>query len=274
IQIAPLWERAQPILQGKLESDTHKADPGHLQGRVVLDKVVFRYREEGQLILDRVSINAEPGEFVAIVGPSGSGKSTIFRLLLGFETPLSGKIYYDGQDLAQLDLQALRRQLGVVLQNGRLMQGSIFDNITGGALVSMNEVWEAARMAGFAKDIEQMPMGMHTVVSEGGSNLSGGQRQRMAIARSLLLQPRIILLDEATSFLDNNTQQIVTENLEKLNVTRIVIAHRLSTIRNADRIYVMEQGRIVQVGSFEELIQQPGLFARLVARQLEGSSLH
>ncbi|MFB2920437.1 MULTISPECIES: NHLP bacteriocin export ABC transporter permease/ATPase subunit [Aerosakkonema] len=274
IQIAPLWERAQPILQGKLESDTHKADPGHLQGRVVLDKVVFRYREEGQLILDRVSINAEAGEFVAIVGPSGSGKSTIFRLLLGFETPLSGKIYYDGQDLAQLDLQALRRQLGVVLQNGRLMQGSIFDNITGGALVSMNEVWQAARMAGFAKDIEQMPMGMHTVVSEGGSNLSGGQRQRLAIARSLLLQPRIILLDEATSFLDNNTQQIVTENLEKLNVTRIVIAHRLSTIRNADRIYVMEQGRIVQVGSFAELIQQPGLFARLVARQLEGSSLH
>lgn len=269
IQIAPLWERAQPILQGKLESDTHKTDPGRLQGRVVLENVVFRYREDGPPTIDRVSIQVEPGEFIAIVGPSGSGKSTLLRLLLGFEIPESGKIYYDGQDLAGLDLQLVRRQLGVVLQNGRLMQGSLFDNITGGALVSMNEVWQASQMAGLAKDIELMPMGMHTVVSEGGNNLSGGQRQRVAIARALVLQPQIILLDEATSFLDDRTQAIVTENLEKLNVTKIAIAHRLSTIRNADRIYVMEQGRVVQVGSFEELVRQPGLFARLVARQLQ-----
>lgn len=269
IQIAPLWERAQPILQGKLESDYQQADPGILHGKVALDNVVFRYREDGLTIVDRVSIHAEPGEFIAIVGPSGSGKSTIFRLLLGFETPLKGKIYYDDRDLAGLNLQAVRRQMGVVLQNGRLMQGSIFDNISGGALVSMDEVWEASRMAGLAKDIEQMPMGMHTIVSEGGTNLSGGQRQRLLIARSLVFQPRILLMDEATSFLDNRTQSIVTENLEKLNATRIVIAHRLSTIRHADRIYVMEAGKVLQVGSFEELIKQPGLFARLVARQLE-----
>lgn len=269
VQIAPLWERAQPILQGKLESDSQQADPGILHGKVALDNVVFRYREDGPIIVDRVSIHAEPGEFIAIVGPSGSGKSTIFRLLLGFETPLKGKIYYDDLDLAGLNLQAVRRQMGVVLQNGRLMQGSIFDNITGGALVSMDEVWEASRMAGLAKDIEQMPMGMHTVVSEGGTNLSGGQRQRLLIARSLVFQPQLLLMDEATSFLDNRTQAIITENLEKLNATRIVIAHRLSTIRHADRIYVMEAGKVVQVGSFEELIKQPGLFARLVARQLE-----
>ena len=268
IQIAPLWERAQPILQGKLEVDSQKADPGILTGRVVLDQVEFRYRQDGPLVLDHVSIHADPGEFIAIVGPSGSGKSTLFRLLLGFETPVSGKVYYDGQDLSGLDLPALRRQLGVVLQNGRVMQGSIFTNVTGGALVSMNEAWEAAKMAGFTADIQQMPMGMHTVVSEGGSNLSGGQRQRLLIARSLIFKPQVILLDEATSFLDNRTQAIVTESLEKLNVTRIVIAHRLSSIQHADRIYVMEAGRIVQVGSFEELIKQQGLFSRLVARQL------
>jgi ABC-type bacteriocin/lantibiotic exporter with double-glycine peptidase domain len=240
-----------------------------LTGRLALEHVTFRYREDGPLILDDVSVYAEPGEFIALVGPSGSGKSTVFRLLLGFETPLSGTVYYDGQDLAGLDIQAVRRQLGVVLQNGRISSAPIFDSITAGALVSLDEAWEAARMAGFAEDIEQMPMGMHTVISEGGSNLSGGQRQRLLIARSLVLKPKIILMDEATSALDNRTQSIVTESLDRLNATRVVIAHRLSTIRNADRIYVIEAGRVVQVGTFEELVNQEGLFARLVARQLD-----
>jgi NHLM bacteriocin system ABC transporter ATP-binding protein len=269
LEIVPLWERAQPILRSPLESDPTKADPGRLTGRVSLDHVTFRYREDGPLILDDASIQAEPGEFVAIVGPSGSGKSTVFRLLLGFETPLSGTIYFDGQDLAGLDIQAMRRQLGVVLQNVRISSASIFDSITAGALVSLDEAWEAARMAGFAEDIQQMPMGMHTVVSEGGSNLSGGQKQRLLIARALVLKPKIILMDEATSALDNRTQAIVTESLDRLKATRIVIAHRLSTVRNADRIYVVEAGRVVQVGSFEELVKQEGLFARLVARQLD-----
>ncbi|MBD2449027.1 NHLP bacteriocin export ABC transporter permease/ATPase subunit [Nostoc sp. FACHB-152] len=267
--IVPMWQRMQPILRSPLEFDSIKENPGQLVGHISLENVSFRYTENAPLILDNVSLRAEPGEFIAIVGPSGSGKSTIFRLLLGFESPLSGKVYYDSQDLAGLDVQTLRRKLGVVLQNGRIGSGSIFENITAGAIVSRDEAWEAAQMAGLADDIRQMPMQMHTVISEGGSNLSGGQRQRLLIARSLVSQPKIILMDEATSALDNHTQAIVTESLDRLNATRIVIAHRLSTIRNADRIYVMDAGRIVQVGNFSELIGQEGLFARLVARQLE-----
>ena len=269
LEIVPLWERAQPILQTEPESNIDKASPGRLTGRLSLDHVTFRYGEEGPLTLEDISVRAKPGEFIAFVGPSGSGKSTIFRLLLGFETPLSGTVYYDGQDLAGLDVPAVRRQLGVVLQNVRISNGSIFDSISSGALVTLEEAWSAARMAGFAEDVEQMPMGMHTVVSEGGGNLSGGQRQRLLIARALVLKPKIILMDEATSALDNRTQSIVTESLDRINATRIVIAHRLSTIRNADRIYVVESGRIVQSGNYEKLVNQDGLFARLVARQLD-----
>lgn len=269
LEIVPLWERAKPIVQSELESDPTKADPGRLTGRISLEHVTFRYREDGPLTLDDVTIHAEPGEFIAIVGPSGSGKSTVFRLLLGFETPLSGTVYYDGQDLAGLDVQAVRRQLGVVLQNVRISSAPIFDSISAGALVTLDEAWEAAKMAGFDADIKAMPMGMHTVISEGGTNLSGGQRQRLLIARALVLKPKIILMDEATSALDNQTQAIVTESLDKLNATRIVIAHRLSTIRNANRIYVVEAGRVMQVGNFDELVKQDGLFARLVARQLD-----
>ncbi|NEO03292.1 MAG: ATP-binding cassette domain-containing protein, partial [Moorea sp. SIO3I7] len=262
-------ERAKSIFQEKPESDINQQDPGRLSGHIVLDHLSFRYREDGPLIIDDISIHANPGEFIALVGPSGSGKSTLFRLLLGFASPITGTIYYDGQDLAGLDVTGLRRQLGVVLQNGHVQQGSIFHNITSGALVSHDVAWEAARMAGLAVDIEKMPMGMHTVISEGGSNLSGGQRQRLLIARALVNKPKIILMDEATSALDNRTQEIVTDSLEQLHATRIVIAHRLSTIRNADRIYVLEAGRIVQTGTFAQLSQEEGLFARLVARQLD-----
>lgn len=270
LNIIPLWERAQTIVKAEPEVDSSKTDPGRLTGRLALEHVTFRYREDGPLILDDVSIHAEPGEFVAVVGPSGSGKSTVFRLLLGFETPASGTVYYDGQDLAGLDVNAVRRQLGVVLQNGRISTGSLFEIITGGALVTMDEAWEAANNSGFADDIKQMPMGMHTVISEGATNLSGGQRQRLLIARALVLKPKVILMDEATSALDNNTQAVITESLSKMNATRIVIAHRLSTIRDADRIYVVESGRVKQVGNFDELVQQEGgLFARLAARQLE-----
>jgi NHLM bacteriocin system ABC transporter ATP-binding protein len=270
LNIIPLWERAQSIVKAEPEVDSSKTDPGRLTGRLALEHVTFRYREDGPLILDDVTIHAEPGEFIAVVGPSGSGKSTVFRLLLGFETPASGTVYYDGQDLAGLDVNAVRRQLGVVLQNGRISTGALFEIITGGALITMDEAWEAANNAGFADDIKQMPMGMHTVISEGATNLSGGQRQRLLIARSLVLKPKIILMDEATSALDNNTQSIVTESLSRMNATRIVIAHRLSTIRDADRIYVVESGRVVQMGNFDELLQQEsGLFARLAARQLE-----
>lgn len=267
LDVAVLWEYAKPILETQPEIDLNKADPGRLSGYVKLDRVTFRYRQDGPLNLDDVTIEAKPGEFIALVGPSGSGKSTIFRMLLGFDVPEQGTVYYDGQDLAGLDVSAVRRQLGVVLQNGRINSETVFENISGGALIGMEEAWEAARMAGFALDIENMPMGMHTVISEGGANLSGGQRQRLLIARALVLKPRVILFDEATSALDNRTQAIVSESLEQLKVTRIAIAHRLSTIRNADRIYVIEAGRLVQQGTFEELANQDGLFAKLMAKQ-------
>nr|WP_229415143.1 NHLP bacteriocin export ABC transporter permease/ATPase subunit [Moorena bouillonii] len=268
LEIGILWERTQPILEATPELDLSKADPGRLSGQIKLDHVSFRYRQDGPLILDNITIQANPGEFIALVGPSGSGKSTIIRLLLGFETSENGTIYYDGQDLSGLDISAVRRQLGVVLQNGRINSASMFDNIASGALVTMDEAWEAAKMAGFADDIEAMPMGMHTVISEGGTNLSGGQRQRLLIARALVLKPRLLIFDEATSALDNRTQSIVSQSIDELQVTRIVIAHRLSTIRKADRIYVLEAGRVVQQGTFEELVNEEGLFANLMARQM------
>ncbi len=268
LQVIPQWKRSQPILGSIPEVDLSKTDPGKLIGRIVVDRVTFRYRSDGLLTLDDVSLYAEPGEFIALVGGSGSGKSTIFRLLLGFETPEAGSIYYDGQDLSGLDVDAVRRQLGVVLQGGQLTSASIFDNIAGGAQITLDEAWEAARMSGFADDVAAMPMEMHTVISEGGGNLSGGQRQRLLIARALALKPRILLFDEATSALDNKTQAIVSESLEKLQVTRIAIAHRLSTIRNAHRIYVLQGGQVLQQGNFEELTSQEGLFAQLMARQM------
>ncbi|MEM9218221.1 MAG: NHLP bacteriocin export ABC transporter permease/ATPase subunit [Cyanobacteria bacterium P01_F01_bin.150] len=268
LEIVPLWQRSLPILQAVPEVDANKADPGRLTGNIWVDHATFRYREDGPLILNDVTVRAEPGEFIALVGPSGSGKSTVLRLLLGFEAPASGTVYYDGQDLSGLDVSAVRRQLGVVLQNGRISAGTMYENIAGGALISMDQAWEAAEKSGLAGDLREMPMQLHTVVSEGGSNLSGGQRQRLVIARALALGPKILYLDEATSALDNRTQAIVTESLDRMNVTRVVVAHRLSTIRNADRIYVLEAGRVVQEGSYEALAEQPGLFAQLIKRQL------
>jgi NHLM bacteriocin system ABC transporter ATP-binding protein len=265
--VIPLWERAQPILDAVPEVDRHQRDSGQLSGQLAIDSVNFRYQPAGQLILKDISLHAEPGEFIAIVGPSGSGKSTLLRLLLGFDRPESGRVMYDGRDLAGLDVHSVRRQLGVVLQHGRLNSASIFDNIVGNSITTLAEAWEAAERAGLAADIQAMPMGMHTVVSEGGANLSGGQRQRLQIARALALKPKILLFDEATSALDNQTQAMVSASLGLLNVTRIAIAHRLSTIRNADRIYVLEHGRIVQSGNFTQLADQQGLFARLIDRQ-------
>ncbi|MBI4782143.1 MAG: NHLP bacteriocin export ABC transporter permease/ATPase subunit [Oscillatoriophycideae cyanobacterium NC_groundwater_1537_Pr4_S-0.65um_50_18] len=268
LEVVALWKRSQPILAAEPEIDPNKSDPGKLMGRVMVDRVTFRYREDGPPTLNQVSLHADPGEFVALVGPSGSGKSTLLRLLLGFDTPSDGSIFYDGQDLSGLDITAVRRQLGVVLQNSRINAGSIFANISASALIAVSEAWEAAEKAGFADDVRAMPMGMYTFVSEGGSNLSGGQRQRLMIARALALKPQILLFDEATSALDNRTQAIVTESLDALGVTRIVIAHRLSTIRNADRIYVVQAGRVIQQGSFDQLAHEEGLFAELISRQI------
>ncbi len=203
-------------------------------------------------------------------GPSGGGKSTstLLNLILRFEIPHSGAIHLDGREISNLDITEVRRQIGVVTQDGRVMAGSIFDNICTGATHTMDEAWAAARDAGLAEDIETMPMGMHTIVSEGGSNFrSGGQRQRLLIARALMLRPSILIFDEATSALDNRTQKVVTESLKRLKATRILVAHRLSTIREADRIYVIEKGRVVQEGTYQQLSATGGLFAQLVKRQ-------
>ncbi|MEL7507715.1 MAG: NHLP bacteriocin export ABC transporter permease/ATPase subunit [Cyanobacteria bacterium J06554_1] len=268
MDVIPLWMRSQPILEAPPEVTIEKNDPGQLSGAFCVDHVTFRYRDDGPLILNDVKVEAKPGEFIALVGPSGSGKSTVLRLLLGFEKPQSGTVYFDGRDMAGLNLTAVRRQLGVVLQNGHISAGSIFENISGGALITQDDAWRAAEMSGFAEDVRNFPMQLHTVVSEGGGNLSGGQRQRLIIARALALNPKLLLLDEATSALDNKTQAIVSDSLDRLNVTRVVVAHRLSTIRNADRIYVIRAGRVVQVGNFDQLAKQPGVFADLIKRQL------
>jgi ATP-binding cassette subfamily C protein len=266
--IVPLYERAKPILDALPEVDMTKADPGELTGRIDVDRVTFRYIEDGPIILNDLSIHITAGEYVAIVGPSGSGKSTLFRILLGLDVPESGSVYFDGRDLSQLDVAKTRRRMGVVMQTGKIRAGSIFENIVGSSHLTLEDAWEAARMAGFDQDIRQMPMAMQTMLQQGGLTLSGGQRQRLMIARAIIARPRILLFDEATSALDNRTQAIVSESLQRLQATRVAIAHRLSTIRGADRIYVLEAGRMVQAGSFDELSRQPGLFAELIRRQV------
>ena len=267
LSVVPLYERAKPILEARPEVGVTKSNPGELRGEIEVNQVHFRYSPSGPLVLKNISLRVAPGEFVALVGSSGSGKSTLLRLLLGFETPESGAIFLDGQDLSLLDIHEVRRRMGVVLQNAGVMSGEIYKNIVGSSDLTMDAAWEAASMAGLAEDIRSMPMGMHTVLPPGGGTLSGGQRQRLVIARAIARKPRIILFDEATSALDNLTQAVVGKSLEELQSSRIVIAHRLSTIRHADRIYVMDGGQIVQKGTYEELMEQAGPFTALARRQ-------
>ena len=265
----PVWERTRPIFEAVPEAEGTQVDPGQLQGAIDLSEVSFRYAADGPLVLDEVTFRAEPGQFIALVGPSGSGKSTLLRVLLGFEQPETGAIEYDGKDLGHLDVRAVRQQMGVVVQNARLLPGSIFQNIIGSsALLGLDDAWEAARIAGLADDIRAMPMGMQTFISEGGTAFSGGQRQRILIARAVAAKPNILLFDEATSALDNRTQASVTASLERLRATRIVIAHRLSTIRSADQILVLQGGRVVQHGTYADLAERAGPFAELARRQL------
>jgi ATP-binding cassette subfamily C protein len=264
----PLYEMVKPIRHTPPEVRPGKDDPGELSGAIDLKHVSFRYAPGGPLVLDDVSVSIRPGEFVAFVGPSGSGKSTLFRLLLGFETPEVGSVAYDEQDLGGIDVEAVRRQMGVVLQSGRVMTGDLFTNIVGSSAATLDDAWEAARMAGLDQDIRTMPMGMHTVVSDGGGTLSGGQRQRLMIARAIVNRPRILLMDEATSALDNRTQAVVSQSLDALRATRVVIAHRLSTILHADRIHVLVAGRITESGTFDQLMARDGVFAAMARRQL------
>lgn len=267
-QIRPVMEMVQPILETVPEISEDKQVLARLSGGIELNCVSFRYKEEMPLVVDDLSVKIRPGQYVALVGATGCGKSTLMRLMLGFERPQKGAIYYDGQDLANLDLKSLRRQIGVVMQNGRLFSGDIFSNIILSApWLTIDDAWEAAEMAGVAEDIRRMPMGMHTMISEGSGGISGGQRQRLMIARAIAPKPRILMFDEATSALDNLTQKKVSESLDSLKCTRIVIAHRLSTIQQCDRILYLEHGKIVEEGTYQELLEQGGYFAKLVARQ-------
>jgi ATP-binding cassette subfamily C protein len=266
----PMLDSIRPILGSMPENMALKPEFSELTGEIEVVNLKFRYDQESPPVLDNVSLHVHPGEFVAIVGASGSGKSTLLRLLLGFETPESGSVYYDRQDIASCDASSLRRQTGTVLQHAQLAAGNILSNITGITNATFEDAWEAARNVGLDEDIKQMPMGMYTVITGGLSSLSGGQRQRIMIARAIVNKPRILFFDEATSALDNKTQQIVSESLEKLQATRIVIAHRLSTVQHADRIYLMEQGKIAETGTYNELIAKGAKFSELVRRQMVG----
>lgn len=267
-QIKPILETVQPFFNTVPEISEGKEVITRLSGGIELTNVSFRYNENMPLILDNMSLKIRPGQYVAIVGKTGCGKSTLMRLLLGFEKPQKGAVYYDGRDIERIDLKSLRRRIGVVMQNGKLFSGDIYSNIVISApWLTQSDAWDAAEKAGIAADIRRMPMGMNTIISEGSGGISGGQRQRLMIARAIAPKPKILMLDEATSALDNLTQKRVSESLDSLKCTRIVIAHRLSTIKQCDRILVLDGGKITEDGTYDELIAQNGVFAELVERQ-------
>ena len=266
--IRPVLEMAEPILKAEPEVSVQKQPIDHVSGHIEVNHVTFRYDENTPYVLNDLSLTIKAGEYVAIVGRTGCGKSTLVRLLLGFEKPETGAVFYDRHDLNSIDPRSLRKHIGVVIQNGQLFQGDIFSNITISApQLTLKEAWEAAETAGIAQDIREMPMGMQTMISEGQGGISGGQKQRLMIARAIVPKPNILIFDEATSALDNRTQKQVSDALDRMGCTRVVIAHRLSTIRNCDRILVMDKGAIIEEGNYEELIAKGGYFAELVARQ-------
>ncbi|MCH2171880.1 NHLP bacteriocin export ABC transporter permease/ATPase subunit [Myxococcota bacterium] len=268
LNLTPVYERVMPILTASEENSEATEVIEDVSGRIEFANVGFSYAPDLPSVLNGVSFTVEPQQMVAIVGASGAGKSTVVRLLLGFEEPDFGSIYIDDKDLRSIDKKAMRKRIGAVLQESRILSGSIFHNIAGGSGASLDDAWEAARLAGIARDIEAMPMGMETFLGEGATNISGGQRQRIAAARALVGKPRLVVFDEATSALDNETQRHVSESIGRLNATRFVVAHRLSTIVGADQILVMDKGRIVESGSYEELLAKEGSFTQLARRQI------
>lgn len=264
----PLYRRARPVLTALPEETGQRRDPGPLQGGLEFANVSFAYGKGGPRLMENLSLSVAPGEWVAVVGPSGSGKSTLLRLALGFERPDGGEIFLDGKPMADLDMAAVRRQIGVVLQNGRVTGGSVLSNIIGSSGLGLDDAWAAARQVGLDRDIGAMPMGMHTPLLDGAGTLSGGQRQRLLLARAMIRRPRLLILDEATSALDNRTQAMVTETLASLPVTRVVIAHRLTSVQQASRIIVLRAGAVVQQGRYQDLIETPGPFADMARRQM------
>lgn len=268
-QMKPQYERIKPVLETAPEDEGEKEIPEKLKGEISLSNIRFSYDKNGTNVLNGIDLKILPGEYIGIVGSSGCGKSTLLKLLLGFEEPDQGQVCYDGKNLKQLDKREVRKNLGVVLQNGKLIAGSIYDNITITAPnATMKDVQTVIDAVGLKDDIEQMPMKVHTVLSENSGTISGGQQQRILIARAIIAHPSILIFDEATSALDNVTQAAVCESLDKMNVTRIVVAHRLSTIKNCDRIIVLDKGTIAEQGTYSALMNQRGLFYKLAVRQL------
>ena len=265
----PAFDQMSPLLAAVPETEVGGEPLEYLGGEILFDHVSFRYDPDGPLILDDVTIRAGPGEFVAIAGESGAGKSTLFRLALGIDWPSAGAVYYDGRDLRRLNLKQVRRKMGAVPQSVGLHPQDLWDNLVSHHEEAVSEeVWSAVRTADIEDQIKGMPMGMMTMVGTSGAVLSGGESQRVTIARSVIGAPRIMLFDEATNWLDNESQAKVMRNLTALTSTRIVIAHRLSTLEQADRIYVLQSGKVVQSGSFKELIDVDGVFRELVKRQI------
>ena len=265
----PAFKQMRPLLAAVPETDVEGEPVNRLGGEILFDRISFRYEPDGPLILDDVTIHARPGEFIAIAGESGAGKSTLFRLALGIDRPTAGAVYYDGRDLRHLNLKQVRRKIGAVPQSVGLHPQDLWDNLVGHhEEVGTKEVWAAVRIAGIEDEIKGMPMGMMTMVGTSGAVLSGGESQRVTIARSVIGSPRIMLFDEATNWLDNESQAEVMRNLTALTSTRVVIAHRLSTLEQADRIYVLQAGKVVQSGSFRGLMETDGVFRELVKRQI------
>ncbi len=267
--ILPAVQQVRPILTERPRNLASDLPAPELKGEVLLDHVSFRYSDNGPLVLNDVTIHALPGEFIALVGESGAGKSTIFRLALGLERPQLGAVYFDGHDLIRLNWSSVRNMIGTVPQDAHLRPQTVMDNIIGiDGELNEDDAWRAARLARVDADIAAMPMRMYTVSSESAAAFSGGQVQRFMLAAALSRNPKVLLLDEATNWLDNRTQSDVMEQIEQLSVTRIISAHRLSTIRRADRIYVLQGGRVVQEGTFAALMEREGVFQDLVRRQL------
>ena len=264
----PVFRILRPVMKMVPEVEGNKEIVKTLNGNIRLDHVTFGYVPDQPPVIDDLSMDIRSGEYVAIVGSSGCGKSTLMKLLLGFEKPISGTVFYDNKPLDDLDIASVRRKIGTVLQNGEIIQGTIFSNITiTGNNLTMDDAWEAAEFAGIAEDIRRMPLQMNTRMPDGGRGISGGQKQRLLIARAIVNKPKILFFDEATSALDNLTQKAVTESLGALECTRVVIAHRLSTIQNCDRIFCLDKGKVVETGNYDELMQKNGFFAELVKRQ-------
>ena len=268
-ELKPQIERVKPFVETSLDAEENQDVVSELSGELSVEHVSFAYNETQGNVLNDISLHIKPGEYVAIVGQSGCGKSTLLKLLLGFESPTKGIISYDGKNLDSLDKHMLRRKMGVVLQNGKLISGSIFENITiTTPHAKMEDVMKVIEDVGLKNDIAAMPMGVHTVLSESGNTISGGQQQRILIARAIFHNPSILFFDEATSALDNITQSMVCESLEKRHMTRLVIAHRLSTVQNCDRIIVIDRGTVVEEGNYESLMRNKGLFYQMASRQI------